>query len=753
MRIFPCHTKNKRIPAATKNALINLIVYETVAHPPQWVKQNRATYKHSLEISQASGYNEKQMPPTETSPSQKPYFPRFVRVFFWLLYSVDIVLFSVATFFNFSRAYSVQTRPNIFHASVYFSSLFLGFILTLRPHTRGSFIFSVWLSCVFVFECLSTLAMLVIPREQNIWRNLLMFHVVAGWEMLVPLFYVYLFRHLRAKRKTVNREAAWGHITYFFVRLSLWTGIISGPFPVAGAWAGWFHGWILLAALPLLVWHLIMGVKKSPVFEEFPPLRKKIRKGVFASIGAGAALFCAVLVFLILYERYEKLYRTKFIANADPKPVKTGYDFSPSPAKTPANVIYKAAVMGNSKESCGEYGCHQFVFNDWLESPHRRSNNVFFQKARELAVQKHGEPVAKLCAGCHDPISLFSGSIENGALMAEEAKDEGISCMVCHSMTPHKKMVADGSYTFFVPARFFEYVQTTFTSHTLKKEHLKDFFNTDALRDPDYCGACHRVILPKGSAGRTQDVFLQDPYTSWKEGPFHNKKHPKFKKEQTCQNCHMPRTAVQERPAQIVLKTANHRFAVTNSAVPFVYGDEKQIEKVREFLQSGIVKISVRNARVDNGVLRITVRVQNRETGHVFPAGPLDINEVWLEINVQNEKGKTVYHSGFVDKNGYVDKSALFFKVRELDKNGKEITHHDVLSVAKTERVRVLEPLESRDETYEVKLPPGIERAHVFARLRFRKFNQEFTDWVFGKGKQTLPVVDVSSDKKVFTLK
>lgn len=152
------------------------------------------------------------------------------------------------------------------------------------------------------------------------------------------------------------------------------------------------------------------------------------------------------------------------------------------------------------------------------------------------------------------------------------------------------------------------------------------------------------------------------------------------------------------------------------------------------------------------GRVLIFVTAENTGVGHVFPAGPLDINEVWLEITVKNKKGDMLYHSGFIDKSGYVDKNARFFKIAELDKNGREIKGHDILNVVNKKTVRVIPPKGKIEETYSI--PIGEIRVPflVTARVNYRKFNQEFTDWVFGKGKMKLPVVEMAKATKRFKL-
>lgn len=654
-------------------------------------------------------------------------------------YGIDFFFLSAITFMAISRTLSTPTTGNLFHNGIYFGALLLGFLLNLR-------FFAYLLCTAVVFESYTALIMLVIPREENLWRGFLTFHTLVGWEIFLPFFFAYLFRHWRLKGGTWSWNVLHGHLTYFFLRISIWAGIISGPFPMAPGWIGRLHAWILLIGLPLVAFHVLSAVSSKPFLLE----KAVVKKVTGWSLTLGGLIFLGLFFFLLRFEKHKGLYGSPSIAQANPEPVKRNVSFLPSPVRTKAGAIYRPEVLGNSKESCGKYGCHQFIYKEWLESPHRHSTNFFYQKALTLAVRKHGKKVARLCAGCHDPVSLISGKLHRGVHLSAEGKQEGISCMVCHSMKPHKGEVSNGSYTFILPERFFTYVQTVFTSHNLKEEHLKDFMNTKTLKNPAYCGACHRVVLPVTRGVRDKPVVLQDTYTSWKNGPYLNKNHPKFKEKKTCQGCHMPRTTYQERPPELSRKSPNHRFAVSNSALPYLYGHKKQLEEVETFLQNDVLKVKIAQVEKNGKQVQVTLLVENKGTGHAFPAGPLDINEVWLELKVLDGSGETVYWSGSIGQDQKVDPGARFFKIKELTGKGKEIVHHDILSVGYTEEERILPPLGKITEKYIFNLPADKQKLTIRARVLYRKFNQDFVDWVFSQKqkKVTLPAVEVAKTEK-----
>ena len=59
-----------------------------------------------------------------------------------------------------------------------------------------------------------------------------------------------------------------------------------------------------------------------------------------------------------------------------------------------------------------------------------------FQRIQEEMAKQNGAESTRYCGGCHDPISLFSGTknifVEN--LTGLAGYQEGVSCLACHSI-------------------------------------------------------------------------------------------------------------------------------------------------------------------------------------------------------------------------------------------------------------------------------------------------------------------------------
>ena len=57
-----------------------------------------------------------------------------------------------------------------------------------------------------------------------------------------------------------------------------------------------------------------------------------------------------------------------------------------------------------------------------------------FQGIQEVMAKQNGPESTRYCGGCHDPISLFSGTknIFTEDLTSLAGYNEGVSCLVCH---------------------------------------------------------------------------------------------------------------------------------------------------------------------------------------------------------------------------------------------------------------------------------------------------------------------------------
>jgi hypothetical protein len=458
---------------------------------------------------------------------------------------------------------------------------------------------------------------------------------------------------------------------------------------------------------------------------------------------------------------------------------------------------------------CGTSGCHEQIYEEWLPSAHRYSAmDEMFQRVQEFMADETSPEHTRYCAGCHDPISLFSGAknASNITLSAEGA-DEGSSCLVCHSIVK-TDVQGNANYTIRVPDRYvYELADgrvakflSDFLIRTYPRQHVASY-SRPLYKTAEFCAACHKQYVDKEVNTDIGKVQGQNQYDSWKNSRWYHENDPQ--KTITCRECHMPLEASVD-PARGDLtdynrgqhdgKHRNHRMMASNQYIPLLMnlrGAAKQTELIEAWLRGEIEIPEIADKWTDGPVVRmqilapesvhpgetVNVRVMltNNKTGHDFPTGPLDMIESWVELKVVSPDGAILHHSGATDDTGRVTDSAAIFKADGFDRRGQLIDRHNLWdlvgasykrslfpgvtdaiavefqcpSMARgrltTEKKRV--PGGRRDE-FAVSIPADTagQSLQVTAILWYRKANPEFLARVYGaETEMSAPVTQMSS--------
>lgn len=149
-------------------------------------------------------------------------------------------------------------------------------------------------------------------------------------------------------------------------------------------------------------------------------------------------------------------------------------------------------------------------------------------------------------------------------------------------------------------------------------------------------------------------------------------------------------------------------------------------------------------SRVEGGQLHLDLTLTNQRIGHGFPAGPFDLQEVWLQLLVMDAHWRGLDHGGNV-LNGRVDLPRARLGARELDAAGEPIQRHRILDLAEVADKRVVPLGGSVTDRFSYPLYPGIAfPIEVRARWLFRRANPDFTAFALGEG-ETLPVWELAS--------
>jgi hypothetical protein len=177
--------------------------------------------------------------------------------------------------------------------------------------------------------------------------------------------------------------------------------------------------------------------------------------------------------------------------------------------------------------------------------------------------------------------------------------------------------------------------------------------------------------------------------------------------------------------------------------LPGLLGSAEHERLAKERLEAA-AKLEIENVDLVNDKVNLTIRVTNTGAGHKLPTGLTEARLIWLDIDVRDASGKTIFRSGGMDENGYVDKDAVKYHTVFGDANS-----------APTEKVWLAEkilfdnripPKGYSIEYYNFTIPDSVKKpVTISARLNYVSASQELSDMLFGEGKVKPPVIEMTS--------
>jgi tetratricopeptide (TPR) repeat protein len=475
--------------------------------------------------------------------------------------------------------------------------------------------------------------------------------------------------------------------------------------------------------------------------------------------------------------------------------------FFPSSSETDVGGIVPSGFFMKSQE-CAR--CHRQIYDQWNSSAHHFSsfNNQWYRKAVEYMQDVVGPRPSKWCAGCHDHALLFAGKFDTpirDRVFTPEAQ-AGLGCLSCHAVVHVKSTMGQGDFTLEYPPL---HDLATSQDPLVRASHdyllrldpgphsrtfLKSFHKEQA---PEFCSACHKVHLDVPvNAYRWIRGFNE--YDNWQASGVSGQGARSFyypPQPQRCTDCHMPLVPSDD-PAARNGKVHSHRFPGANTALPFVNGDDEQLQTVQAFLKARQVTIDVFGLqRGEEAVVtarkvaaaeprlstsfaageeamsfgspqavlspaaevsgpldkveaavrrgesaRLEVVVRTRGVGHFFPGGTVDAFDVWVELEAVDSNGKTILHSGAVADGGRgpVDPGAHFYRSLMLDEHGNPVNKRNAWATRSVAYVRLIPPGAADTVHYRLRVPEDCgDRITIHARLNYRKFAWWNTQWAF----------------------
>ncbi len=431
-------------------------------------------------------------------------------------------------------------------------------------------------------------------------------------------------------------------------------------------------------------------------------------------------------------------------------------------------------------EYCGH--CHQESHQQWRESAHSNSNRApWYLKNVGLLNAEKGVEFSRHCEGCHDPLAVAAGAINPGAAKKRPYDQDGVTCMVCHSIQKIDTR-GTGSFTLGVPAVLVDengapisrpVSDAEILAHLDRhsKAVMKDFYRT-----PEYCSTCHKAALPR----TLNDYKWQRAislYDEWQNSSFAKESPlPFYKKDavSTCQTCHMQReplvtTDFGAKKGML----ASHRWLGANTVVPQYYKFDQQSTRVAAFLKNAVFNVDIFALEVDGekgkepqtiaplGLTPFTLRagahvtvsvvIQNKGIAHSHVPEQRDMYESWVAFTVKNARGEVLEQSGQIMPNGELDPAAHSFTNRLINKNGTLNARHEVWDNRVVAYNNTIQSGRSQLVRYSFALPNKMDGGvTVTATVKYRRFDEHFIDFGLNKQRYEQPVIDMESASRTF---
>lgn len=402
-------------------------------------------------------------------------------------------------------------------------------------------------------------------------------------------------------------------------------------------------------------------------------------------------------------------------------------------------------------ETCAS--CHPDVADQWGASAHSFAsfNNPIYRVNVELARRELGHAQSQHCGGCHDMALQVDGLMAAASPTAIPPDDlrahSGVTCRICHGVD---EVSSDGNGS-YVLARA-RLSSPDVDDPASVEQHKADV--TVTKLGSELCVACHRGFLSPDLDVPVHLSGIDEP-TFWRSSAYTGSGVGRVDKveQQDCIACHMDRVAAgDEEVARGDDGTvASHRFAGGHTWMAAMRGDEVQLEAVAAKLR-GAASIDVAGALIDDrgqpvegGVetaagrwflpadgapvvpgtrVELDVVIRNLSVGHRFPGGVNDIQDMWIEVEVRDARGKRVAASGLTHATDADDEDTHVLRSYVVDDAG-EI--HEEHALPRFRGVIANHTIAARDAVavrYGFEVPAGLKASalplRVDARLRHR---------------------------------
>ena len=624
-------------------------------------------------------------------------------------------------------------------------------------------------AAALLFEAITGLAITLAPFHAAVeWSVVL--HTALGLLTLLPVTAYFAIHWSDYKAQALSDVILLGYAATAALLVCSGSGLVLTYQALLGisTSAGWRYAHLVstVLALAAAAAHLALSWlrRREPAARTWA-----MRSAIYCLLA-----FCAIPVSSALYSG------TKYNNSFPP-----GYSFlygkdrpfAPSLARTAGGGAIDARSLAGS-ETCGAAGCHTQILAEWKPSAHRyAAMDTIFQGIQSVMAKQNGPESTRYCGGCHDPISLFSGTknifVEN--LTGLYGYQEGVSCLACHAIRK-TDIQGNANYTVQQPREYlWQWAQAGTAAAMLRNFLIRSYpaehnrLSKRMYKKPEYCAACHKQFIDQ-EVNRVGWVQLQNQYDNWAASHWNHKGDARSTVE--CRECHMPLVDSHDPAAgddsdynrtRNDRKHRSHRFLAANNFMPALLkleGWEEHVALTNRWLAGGLAipeiekkwaggpvvaaRLEVPGRVTPGGKARIRVILASNKVGHDFPTGPLDMIQSWVELRIADPKGKVVFASGRRDPKNFLEPGTFLFKAEPVDQYGNLIDRHNLWEMVGVRYRRSLFPGYSDTVEYEAAVgrDPGPYR--VTAALKYRKIDQFLLNYVLGDKGLTAPVAEIS---------
>lgn len=471
-------------------------------------------------------------------------------------------------------------------------------------------------------------------------------------------------------------------------------------------------------------------------------------------------------------------------AYADKVRLTYNFPFAQGNISLPGN----AAVEGNNflqpeafpdAAYCGH--CHQEAYHEWRQSLHANSfRSPFYRTSVNILPRTKGIEYTRHCDSCHNPIGVLAGALDKNANVDRSFDRDGLTCATCHSIQRVDSKEGNGGFVMAVPSVMVDeqgnripgiVPDAEILAHLDRhsKAVMQDIYHT-----PEFCEACHKANLPQG-LNDYKFIRAFTTYDEWQNSKFSNRNPLTFYTTDftTCQGCHMKRAANElPEPGAKSGTFASHRWLAGNTAVPFYYGYDEQLEKTIEFLRRGnYLNVDIFGVKLGNtdkliaplGSVPFTlgsgekveayVVIQNKGIGHSLIPEVRDLYEAWVQFTAHDATGREIYNSGYLEPDGMLEPRAHSFTNRPVNVIGSFVDNHMVWAIHSVAYDNTIQSGRSALVRYQFELPAGTKGPVTLkAQVNYRHLRQSYLNNIFGPDHPAYPVVEIAARSRVLNI-